>query len=207
MSLGNGCGTCATSTAAATVVLDNFALKLGGIVAIKFTNALPANATLAINSTAAKAVYYRGAANTAGDIQAGDIATFIYDGTNYVLIANDRWGKESGGGGVSYTTCSTAASTAAKTASATGVSQASGTLLAVLFNNGNTAETPTFALNGATALPIYSCYTNTNIASTAITTGMTAMLMCNGSAWILMNPKQGSFLANYTPSNAGQSLR
>lgn len=115
--------------------------------------------------------------------------------------------KKSGGGGISYTTCSTAAGTAAKTATATGVSQASGTFLAVLFTNGNTAETPTFALNGATALPVYSCYTNTNIAPTAITTGMTAMLMCNGSAWVLMNPKQGSFLANYTPSNAGQSLR
>ena len=60
------------------------------MVAIKFTNAVPANATLNINSKGAKAIYYRGRAITANIIQAGDIALFVYNGSQYHLITIDR---------------------------------------------------------------------------------------------------------------------
>ena len=43
-----------------------------------------------INDTAAKAIYFRGYAIVDGIINNGDVATFIYDGTNYKLISIDN---------------------------------------------------------------------------------------------------------------------
>lgn len=91
-SLGQGYGTCGTAaaTAAKVVTLSSYALTTGGIVAVKFTYAVPASATMNINSKGAKNIFYRGAAITAGIINAGDIATFIYDGTQYQLLSVDN---------------------------------------------------------------------------------------------------------------------
>ena len=90
--LGIGYGTCTTAaaTAAKAATLSNYALVTNGTVAIKFTNAVPANATLAINGKTAKNIYYRGAAITAGIINAGDTATFFYNGSQYHVIAVDN---------------------------------------------------------------------------------------------------------------------
>lgn len=90
--LGQGYGTCATAaaTAAKVVTLSSYSLTTGGVVSVKFTYAVPANATMNINSKGAKNIYYRGAKITAGIIEAGDIATFIYDGTQYHLLTVDR---------------------------------------------------------------------------------------------------------------------
>lgn len=89
--LGFGYGTCSTAaaTAAKTASISSYALTAGGIVSIKFDNDVPASATLNISSKGAKAIYYKGAAITAGVIKAGDTATFVYS-TNYHLIAIDR---------------------------------------------------------------------------------------------------------------------
>ena len=90
--LGQGYGTCATAaaTAAKVVTLSNYVLTTGGVVSVKFTYNVPASATMNVNSKGAKAIYYKGAAITANVIQAGDVATFIYDGSYYHLIAIDR---------------------------------------------------------------------------------------------------------------------
>ena len=92
-SLGQGYVTCDTAEATTAKVgtLSSYALTLGGIVAVKFTYAVPVGSTLNINSKGAKAMFHRGAAITAGVIKAGDIATFIYDGTQYQLLSVDRW--------------------------------------------------------------------------------------------------------------------
>ena len=94
-SLGQGYGTCSTAagTTAKAVTMSNYELVTGGVVVIKFTNALCASATLSINSKTAKPVYIKGAAVTAanaGAVAAGDTATFFYDGTAYHLIDTDR---------------------------------------------------------------------------------------------------------------------
>lgn len=88
-SFGNGYGTCTTAEATTAKVgtYSNYALATGGIVAIKFTYAVPAGSTLNINSKGAKSIYLNGAAITAGVINAGNIATFIYDGTYYQVIS------------------------------------------------------------------------------------------------------------------------
>ena len=90
--LGQGYGTCSTAaaTAAKDVTLSSYSLSTGGVVSVKFTNAVPANATMNINSKGAKNIYYRGSKITAGIIEAGDIATFIYDGTQYHVLTVDR---------------------------------------------------------------------------------------------------------------------
>lgn len=88
---GQGYGTCATAaaTAAKVVTMSNYTLSTGGIVAVKFTYAVPASATMNINSKGAKPIYFMGAAITANVIRAGDTVTFIYDGTNYHVLSTD----------------------------------------------------------------------------------------------------------------------
>lgn len=89
--LGQGYATCTTAAATAAKVgtLSGYTLATGGIVAVKFTNSVPAGATLNINSKGAKAIYHRGVAITAGIINAGDTATFIYNGSQYHLLTVD----------------------------------------------------------------------------------------------------------------------
>ena len=90
--LGQIYGTCPTagSTLAKTVSFSSFKLTTGGIVSIKFTNAVPAGATLNINSTGAKAIYYKGAAIIDGIIGAGETATMQYNGTYFHVLSVDR---------------------------------------------------------------------------------------------------------------------
>ena len=93
--LGFGYATCSTAaaTAAKVATLSGYSLVTNGIVSVKFTNSVPANATLNINNKGAKNIYYQGAKIVAGVIKAGDIATFVYSG-NYNLICIDRGSAE-----------------------------------------------------------------------------------------------------------------
>lgn len=93
--LGQGYGTCSTAeaTAAKAVTLTDYVLKTGGIVAVKFTYGLCASATMNINTKGAKNIFIHGAAvtaTTAKEVLAGDIAYFIYDGTQYHLLGTDH---------------------------------------------------------------------------------------------------------------------
>ena len=78
--MGMDYGTCVT--AAATVVktattLHKVAPKIGAVFAVKFNNAVPAQARLNINGLTGY-IQYRGGSIPNGVINAGDIATFIY---------------------------------------------------------------------------------------------------------------------------------
>lgn len=98
--LGFGYGTCSTAaaTVAKVVTLSGYTLVTNGMVSVKFTNDVPANATMNINSKGAKNIWYQGANITDDIIKAGDLATFVYDGTRYQLIGIDREGSGGGGG-------------------------------------------------------------------------------------------------------------
>lgn len=93
--LGFGYGTCETAaaTAAKVVTLSGYTLATNGTVSVKFTNDVPANATMNINSKGAKNIWYQGANITDDIIKAGDLATFVYDGTRYQLTGIDREGS------------------------------------------------------------------------------------------------------------------
>lgn len=83
-------GTCSTAagTAAKVVTCSNFlVLETGARVTVKFseTNSA-ASATLNVNSTGEKSIYYRGAALVSANYwNANDLVTFIYDGTNWCI--------------------------------------------------------------------------------------------------------------------------
>lgn len=91
--LGHGYASSTAGTSPAfTAAVSNFTLNggNGGFIAIKFSAAVPASATLNVNSTGAKNIYWKNAAITAGVIQQGDTAFLIYDGTRYQLLGTDR---------------------------------------------------------------------------------------------------------------------
>lgn len=91
-SLGFGYGTCTTAETdvAKVATLSGYNLVTNGVVSIKFSNNVPASATLNINNRGAKPIYQKGAAIDDGIIRAGDTATFIYNGSQYHLISVDR---------------------------------------------------------------------------------------------------------------------
>jgi hypothetical protein len=84
---------CICSTAAATVAktasLSGFKLGTGARVTVKFTyGCTAANPTLNINSTGAKAIYYKGAAVPAGYVLPNSYVELIYDGTQYNIVSD-----------------------------------------------------------------------------------------------------------------------
>ena len=84
-------GTCSTSaaTAAKVVSCTGFTLITGSEITVKFTVTNTAsNPTLNVNSTGAKAIYYRGTAITAGYLAANRTYTFRYNGTQYDLVGD-----------------------------------------------------------------------------------------------------------------------
>lgn len=84
-------GTCSTAaaTAAKVVSCTGFALVTGAEITVKFTVTNTASSpTLNVNSTGAKAIYYRGAAISAGYLAANRTYTFRYNGTQYDLVGD-----------------------------------------------------------------------------------------------------------------------
>ena len=84
-------GTCSTAaaTAAKTVACTGFTLATGSEITVKFTvTNTVANPTLNVNSTGAKAIYYNGAAISAGYLKANKTYTFRYNGTQYDLVGD-----------------------------------------------------------------------------------------------------------------------
>lgn len=134
VSLGQGYGTCSTAeaTAAKVVTLTNYQLVKDGFVAVKFTYGLCASATLNINSKGAKSIFIHGAAATATtckEVLAGDIAYFMYDGTQYQFLGTDRMAKA---GVVSFADVGTAGTNA--TVQYTKGDGSTGTLMTAITN-------------------------------------------------------------------------
>lgn len=81
---------CDTAAATAVKVVDasGYVLRIGGNMRIQMTNAnTAANATLNINGTGAKALFYNGAqASSDNSWEAGDVIEVYYDGVNYATM-------------------------------------------------------------------------------------------------------------------------
>lgn len=96
---GAGYATCSTAEAATVkeATLSDYKLRPNGYVTVKFTHNVPAGSALRVNNTGGVSgipIYYQGASIAADVIKAGDMATFIYDGTNYNLISLDSASSE-----------------------------------------------------------------------------------------------------------------
>ena len=88
----------AAGTAAKTASISNFKLVTGARVCIKFTNEHTSStaATLNVNSTGAKTIYYKGVTVTNGSLStnrhswnAGEMVELVYDGTYWKSIGSD----------------------------------------------------------------------------------------------------------------------
>lgn len=80
-----------SAAAAVTATCSNYTLVNGGYVSVYFNYDVPANATLNVNGKGNKQIRHRNARITADKIKAGDLATFIYNGSYYMLCSNDRY--------------------------------------------------------------------------------------------------------------------
>ena len=86
--------TCDTAAATAAKVAtttpgSNFSLETGARITVKFTvTNTAANPTLNVNSTGAKAIYYRGSAISAGYLAKDRTYEFVYNGTQYEFIGD-----------------------------------------------------------------------------------------------------------------------
>ena len=83
--------TCSTAagTAAKVVSCTGFAKTTGAKIAVKFSNTnTAASPTLNVNNTGAAAIYYRGAAISAGYLAANRTYEFIFNGTQYELVGD-----------------------------------------------------------------------------------------------------------------------
>lgn len=93
---GSWYGTSSTgaSTAAKTATIANFSLIPGSIVSILFTSSNSANApTLNINSTGAKAIWFKNAVTSATNKliwAAGSVITFMFDGSYWRFLSIDK---------------------------------------------------------------------------------------------------------------------
>ena len=66
-----------------------FTLVTGAVIRVKFTvTNTAANPTLNVNSKGAKAIYYRGAAISAGYLAANRTYEFVYNGTQFELVGD-----------------------------------------------------------------------------------------------------------------------
>ena len=214
--MGFGYGTCdtAASTTAKTVSISNYKLTKGGIVSVKFTYSVPANATLNISDTGAKYIYYNGSIITDNIIKAGDTATFIYDGTNYKLISLDRdfnpitidsslsttsnnpvqnsvitnalnnHTHDPVNMGFGYGTCITAASTTAKTVSMYGYKLTKNGIVSIRFSYDVPADA-TLNINNTGDKPIY--YKGSSITDGIIKVGDIATFIYDGTNYRLIS--------------------
>ena len=120
--LGIGYSSCSTelATLAKVVTIIEYKLKTGGLVAVKFTYSVPANSTLNITGTGAKAIYYNGTAIQSNVIQNGDIALFVYTGSVYELLTTTSKNSLPLTTSTDYIISTTAAATTTKTATLSG---------------------------------------------------------------------------------------
>lgn len=89
--------TCSTAAATAAKVIEvpaaqNFVLKVGATIAVKFTDTNTANnPTFNVNSTNAKSIYYNTAVVTTSNLDKAGVASryaiYTYDGTNWVWVS------------------------------------------------------------------------------------------------------------------------
>ena len=161
---------------------NNYTLTTGSIINIKFTNDIIANATLNINDTGAKPIYYKGSDITDDIIKAGDIATFIYDGTNYNLIATNNITNESMGFG--YGECDTEEITTVKTVSISNYKLTKGGIVSIFFYY-NVPVNATLNINNTGDKPIYC--NGAMIIDNTIESGDIATFIYDGTKYNLIS--------------------
>ena len=74
------------TASALTATISNFELVAGVTITLQITTTNTANATLSINETTAKSIYYNRSAITAGILKENFIYNLVYDGTVWHVV-------------------------------------------------------------------------------------------------------------------------
>lgn len=82
------------TAAAITATITNFELVRGVTITLQMRNSNAADATLTINSGAAKAIYYQGSAISANILKQGYIYNLVYDGNIWHVLGEKLGNNE-----------------------------------------------------------------------------------------------------------------
>lgn len=170
------------------IVSFNVGLILRVKVAITNTSA----ATIAVDSMPATAIKRaNGAALSAGDLVAGEVATLVYDGTyfqvvNFIGLTAETENNNYYTISIPYTTDSGTPNTITATFSPVITSLAAGDLIEVKMSNANTGAT-TITVNALPSKNVISSNLEALVANQLII-GMIALLVYDGTQFQLINP-------------------
>ena len=201
---GIAANTQAASVTARTVSISDYKLTAGALVTVRFSYAVPANATLNVSSTGAKAIYYGTAAITAGIISAGMTVTFRYDGSYYRVVAFDKAltnHQSLSQLGCGYTVCTSLDEVTQKTAALEGYVMREGGLIAVKFSYPVNAGA-TMNINNTQDVPLY--WQGSPISSGLIAQGDTGLFVFDGDHFELLSVNKQS--TDTTPSGGTTTL-
>ena len=213
--LGGGIAQSSTQggTVPKTATLTGYKLTVNALVAVKFTTPVEASATLDINSTGAKPIFYKGSAITAGIIGYGDTVLFCYDGTNYHFVTSDRvyfaasatvGGAAKKSAGLPSVTVDSSSTSTAFVATVPEITELADGVSFFLNNNKvNSAAGCTLNVNGLGAKPIYSSLAAASAVSTTFKKGYTMLFQydstrVSGGCWVMYY----GYDANTTYTNA-----
>lgn len=172
-------GVCSTAvgTAAKTVTLEGstpFKLVTGASVFVKFSStntAAVASLTLNVNGTGAKAIKRYGTTSMAstGNLGAGMICQFVYDGTNWLWVGHVDTNTTYSNAtlGQAYGTCEDSSAKTDKTVSAADYTLTKGGIIAIMFTMGCHNVT-TLNVNNKGAKCVIKNNTQTSTTSTAV---------------------------------------
>lgn len=206
-------GTCTTASNERIKVVtvdDDFSLKKGVRIAVKYTNnntyssSTSSPCQLNVNGTGAKNIWYganhSGAGNTGTNNYAYGSANryiyYVYDGTYWVWsgINNEDNTTDPRQLGFGYGTCSTASSTLAKEVTLSDYILRTGGFVCVYFSYGVPANS-TLNINGKGAKNIR--YKGSNIANNIIRAGDRCLFVYNGGQYDLLGIDKGSTNEEY----------
>ena len=173
-----------------TIADDSFkSLKLGDSIIVKYTNTNTAqNCTLNINDLGAKQIWY-GESIFEGDTdyvcgRANHYIKYTYDGTYWIWMGHC---SDEGSDSLAYGVCNTAEDILNKEVTIDGLTQIAGICFFVKFIN-NVKANSTLNVNNLGTKPIY--YNGQAVPDNVIATGNTALLLYDGTNYIVMSVDQ-----------------
>ena len=176
-----------------TIADDSFkSLKLGDSVIVKYVNTNTAqNCTLNVNNLGAKQIWYSESIFE-GDTdyvcgRADHYIKYVYDGTYWVWMGHCSDEGSGSSSGLSYGICNTEETSLAKEVTIDGFTQSIGVCLLIKFTNSVKANS-TLNINSLGAKPIY--YNNQAIRDNVIVAGNTALLLYDGTNYVVMSVDQ-----------------
>lgn len=176
-------GNASGSGTARSITATGFKLVQGAVVCVLFTYAVGDNATLNVNSTGSKSIYYKDLPIKSGIISASDVGVFVYDGYYWRLIAvNTNIGATT-----VYGTCTPTSSSSMWATTDRPLTKIPGATAIIKFTANVTASSPSLQV-GDVNLGVWGKikYQGADLQSGVIMAGDTCMFVHDGTNWNLI---------------------